>query len=64
MGCNIDLHRIASEARIFLVQTVVASPEEVREKFKRIKPLKDIPVIQRGKSKTPEAPARDLSELP
>jgi hypothetical protein len=28
--------------------TLIATPEEVREKFKRVKPLKDIPVTQRG----------------
>jgi hypothetical protein len=29
-------------------QTVIATPEEVREKFKRVKPLKEISVTQRG----------------
>jgi len=29
-------------------ETVIVPPEEVREKFKRIKPLKDISVTQRG----------------
>jgi len=90
VGCNLDLHRIAPEARIFLVRTtvceprnaavpaagsggvplregtrsgtlpkpagadacatntVITSPEEVREKFRRVKPLKDISVTQRG----------------
>jgi hypothetical protein len=28
--------------------TIIVSPEEVREKFKRVKPLKDISVTQRG----------------
>ena len=28
--------------------TVITSPEEVREKFRRVKPLKDIPITQRG----------------
>ena len=28
--------------------TVITSPEEVREKFRRVKPLKDISVAQRG----------------
>jgi type II restriction enzyme len=28
--------------------TVITSPEEVREKFRRVKPLKDISVTQRG----------------
>ena len=35
--------------------TVIVSPEEVREKFKRVKPLKDISVTQRGESNTPKA---------
>jgi len=75
VGCNLDLHRIAPEARIFIVRTIapqssaavtaashpdsspgrrdacatlIATPEEVREKFKRVKPLKDISVTQRG----------------
>jgi type II restriction enzyme len=29
-------------------RTVIVPPEEVREKFKRVKPLKDIPITQRG----------------
>jgi type II restriction enzyme len=29
-------------------QTIIVPPEEVREKFKRVKPLKDISVTQRG----------------
>ena len=29
-------------------ETIIVPPEEVREKFKRIKPLKDISVTQRG----------------
>jgi type II restriction enzyme len=70
VGCNIDLHRIAPEARIQIVKTVfqggtdilsvnskhrpeacatvITPPEEVREKFRRFKPLKDIAVTQRG----------------
>jgi type II restriction enzyme len=28
--------------------TVIATPEEVRARFKRVKPLKEIPVTQRG----------------
>ena len=70
VGCNIDLHRIAPEARIQIVKTVIQGgtdilsvnskhrpeacatvitpPEEVREKFRRVKPLKDISVKQRG----------------
>ena len=28
--------------------TIIVPPEEVREKFRRVKPLKDIPITQRG----------------
>ena len=70
VGCNIDLSRIAPEARIQIVKTVfqggtdilsvnskhrpeacatvITPPEEVREKFRRVKPLKYISVTQRG----------------
>ena len=78
VGCNIDLHRIAPEARIAIVitrsnpakrdesapsssgesresqsrltaaATIIVPPEEVRAKYKRVKPLKDISVAQRG----------------
>jgi hypothetical protein len=41
-------------------QTVIVPPAEVRKRFKRIKPLKEISVTQRGESKTPKAPARDV----
>jgi type II restriction enzyme len=49
IGCNIALHRIPIEARIAVVTENRSEPEsEVREKFKRVKPLKDISVAQRG----------------
>ena len=49
MGCNIALSRIPIEARIAVVTESSNSPEsDVREKFKRVKPLKEIPVTQRG----------------
>jgi hypothetical protein len=75
VGCNLDLHRIAPEARIPIVitrssgrepapspsresresqsrltsaATIIVPPEEVRAKYKRVKPLKDISVTQRG----------------
>jgi type II restriction enzyme len=49
IGCNIALHRIPLEARIAVVtNNQAASASEVRERFKRIKPLKDISVKQRG----------------
>jgi type II restriction enzyme len=75
VGCNLDLHRIAPEARIALVitrssgrepapspsresresqsrltsaATIIVPPEEVRAKYKRVKPLENISVTQRG----------------
>ena len=37
-----------SQSRLTSAATIIVPPEEVREKFKRIKPLKDISVKQRG----------------
>jgi hypothetical protein len=37
-----------SQSRLSSAATVIVTPEEVREKFKRIKPLKEISVTQRG----------------
>jgi type II restriction enzyme len=49
VGCNIALHCIPLEARITVVKDNQATPEsEVREKFKRVKPLKEISAKQRG----------------
>jgi type II restriction enzyme len=49
VGCNIALHRIPLEARIAVVtDNQAASASEVREKFKKVKPLKEISVKQRG----------------
>ena len=49
VGCNIALHRIPLEARIPVVtNNQAASASEVREQFKRVKPLKDISIKQRG----------------
>jgi type II restriction enzyme len=49
IGCNIALNRIPIEARISLVtERQVISEKEVREKFQRVKPLKEISVKQRG----------------
>jgi type II restriction enzyme len=49
IGCNIALNRIPIEARISLVtERQVVSEKEVREKFKKVKPLKEISVAQRG----------------
>lgn len=60
MGCNFALNRIPADARIPVVITIkpahktdteavmVSKPEEVREKFRRIKPLKELSAAQRG----------------
>ena len=49
IGCNIALGRIPVEARIAVVtENQAASESEVREKFKRVKPLSEISVTQRG----------------
>ena len=49
VGCNFALNRIPAEARIPVVTESRISPAtEVREKFKRVKPLKEIFVTQRG----------------
>jgi len=49
VGCNIALNQIPVEARISIVtESRVTSKNEVREKFQRIKPLKEISVKQRG----------------
>lgn len=49
VGCNFDLTRIPGEARIPIVTNAQIIPAtEVREKFKKVKPLKDISVTQRG----------------
>src|SRR5208283_3715149 len=49
VGCNFALNRIPVEARFAVVTEKEIVPEtEVREKFKRVKPLKDIPIQMRG----------------
>jgi type II restriction enzyme len=49
IGCNFALNRIPIEARIVIVtETQIVSAKEVREQFKKVKPLKDISVNQRG----------------
>ena len=49
IGCNIALNRVPADARIAIVtESAVMPASEVREKFKRVKPLKDISVTQRG----------------
>ena len=49
VGCNIALNRVPVEARISVVtDSEVLSEKEVREQFRRVKPLKEISVKQRG----------------
>ena len=49
VGCNFALNRIPADARIPIVtESRISLAAEVREKFKRIKPLKDISITQRG----------------
>jgi type II restriction enzyme len=49
VGCNIALNRVPAEARIAVItESAVLPASEVRERFKRVKPLKDIPITQRG----------------
>ena len=59
-GCRFALDRIPTDARIPIITTIKSSgqgdtecvmisrPEEVREKFRRLKPLSDIPTKQRA----------------
>ena len=49
IGCNIDLSRIAPEARISVVAaSEAASPVKVRASYERLKPLREIKAAQRG----------------
>lgn len=49
VGCNIDLNRIPTEARIAVVsESCIMPAAEVREKYSRVKPLKELSVKQRG----------------
>jgi len=49
VGCNFDLRRIPTDARISVVSnSQITSAADVREKFKRVKPLKEISVKERG----------------
>ena len=44
-----SIKRIPAEARIAIVtESSVAPASEVRAQFRRVKPLKDIPITQRG----------------
>ena len=49
VGCSIALNRIPSEARISIVtESKAISPSEVREQFKRVKPIGEIKGVERG----------------
>jgi type II restriction enzyme len=49
VGCNIALHRIPVEARIGIVrESQITSAKDVRAQFRRVKPLAEINVRQRG----------------
>ncbi len=49
IGCNIDLRRIALEARIpIIVSGATSTPAKVRASYERLKPLREIKAAQRG----------------
>lgn len=49
VGCNFNLSRIPADARIAIVtESRFISPTEVREQFKRVKPLAEIGIKERG----------------
>jgi type II restriction enzyme len=49
VGCNFALTRVPADARIPVVtESRISLAAEVREKFKRVKPLKEISATQRG----------------
>jgi type II restriction enzyme len=49
IGCNIALHQIPAEARIALVKESQVTPvAEVRSQFRKVKPLGEIKVTERG----------------
>ncbi len=49
VGCNFDLRRIPTDARISIVtETQIVPEKDVREKFKKVKPLKELSVKERG----------------
>jgi type II restriction enzyme len=49
IGCNYDLRRIPVDARIAVItEKEIVPAKEVREKFKKVKPLKEISVKERG----------------
>jgi type II restriction enzyme len=49
VGCNIDLHRIAPEARIpIIAASLPTDPSQVRARYTRLKPIREIKTTQRG----------------
>lgn len=49
VGCNIALHQIPIEARIYIVnEGKIIAADEVRESYRRVKPLAKLPVALRG----------------
>jgi type II restriction enzyme len=49
VGCNFDLRRNPIDARICVVaEKQICPPAEVREKFKKVKPLEELSVKERG----------------
>lgn len=49
VGCNIALNRVPVDARISVVaEKQIVSATEVREKFRKVRRLKDIPITKRG----------------
>jgi type II restriction enzyme len=49
VGCNFALNRVPVEARIAVVTESKVTPEnEVRARFKHVKPLKNISITKRG----------------
>ena len=49
VGCNFDLSRIPADARISIItEKQVTPPNEVREQFQKVKPLKEVSVNDRG----------------
>jgi type II restriction enzyme len=49
IGCNFDLRRIPADARIsIIVEKQITPTNEVRAQFRKVKPLKEISVKERG----------------
>ena len=49
VGCNIDLRRIAPEARIpIIAASSPTDPAQVRARYTRLKPIREIKTAQRG----------------